>query len=66
MNKELWRGFGLAKISKLCRGAVAQSVERPKGPSVVQLYLTDVGSNPERDIPYHLFHRHKVVGIKKS
>ena len=34
------------------RGAVAKSVERPKGPSLVQLYCTDVGSIPERD---HLF-----------
>ena len=32
------------------RDAVAQSVERPKGPSLMQLYfLTDVGSDPERD-----------------
>ena len=39
---------------KLLLGAglssVAQSVERPKGPSLVQLYLTDVGSNPKMDI----------------
>ena len=31
-----------------CHGRVAQSVERPKGPSLVQLYRTDVGSNPGR------------------
>ena len=29
---------------------VAQSVERPEGPSLVQLYRTDVGSNPGRGI----------------
>ena len=33
-----------------CRGRVAQSVERLKSPSLVQLYCTDVGSNPGRGI----------------
>ena len=33
-----------------CRGRVAQSVERLKSPSLVQLYRTDVGSNPGRGI----------------
>ena len=39
------------------RGAVAQSVERPNGPSLVQLYLTDVGSNPERELSTFLLRR---------
>ena len=52
-------------LSFKCRGAATQSVERPKGPSLVQLYLTDVGSNPERAMSSHLgliTPRHKVVG----
>ena len=47
------------------RRAVTQSVERPRGSSLVQLYLTDVGSNPQRDMSSHIFlitQRQKVVG----
>ena len=39
------------------RGAVAQSVEDPKGPSLVQLYLCDMGLNPERDMSTLVLHR---------
>ena len=39
------------KLQAICCGAVAQSVKRPlKDPYLVRLYLTDVGSNPERGI----------------
>ena len=49
------------------RGTVAQLVEHANGPSLVQLYLAGVGSNPERDVSSHLFlitPRQKVVGKK--
>ena len=35
-------------LGQACCGRVAQSVERPKGPTLVQLYRTDVGWNPGR------------------
>ena len=42
-------------LGRVGRGTVAQLVEHAKGPSLVQLYLTGVGSNPERDVSSHLF-----------
>ena len=39
----------IKKFQSFRRSAVAESVERRKGPCLVQLYRTDVGSIPESD-----------------
>ena len=42
------------------RSAVAQSVEHLKGPRLVQLYSTDVGSNPGRGLGVRIDCRYKI------